>query len=54
MAEFLASDEGAVMAGLVTGIHDDMKLQRMFLERHVMPRREMHAALSGKPLRRAN
>ncbi len=29
------------MALLVTGIHDDMKLQRMFLERHVMPRREM-------------
>jgi AcrR family transcriptional regulator len=32
VAEFLASDDGAVMARLVTGIHDDTKLQRMFLE----------------------
>ena len=41
VAEFLASDDGAVMARLVTGIHDDTKLQRMFLERYVMPRRRM-------------
>ena len=41
VAEFLASDDGAVMARLVTGIHDDKKLQRMFLERYVMPRRQM-------------
>jgi AcrR family transcriptional regulator len=41
VAEFLASDDGAVMARLVTGIHDDTKLQRMFLERYVMPRRQM-------------
>jgi AcrR family transcriptional regulator len=41
VAEFLASDDGAVMARLVTGIHDDAKLQRMFLERYVMPRRQM-------------
>jgi AcrR family transcriptional regulator len=41
VAEFLASDDGAVMARLVTGIHDDTKLQRLFLERYVMPRREM-------------
>jgi hypothetical protein len=26
---------------IVTGIHEDMKLQRMFLERYVMLRREM-------------
>ena len=41
VAEFLASDDGAVMARLVTGIHDDTKLQRVFLERYVMPRRQM-------------
>jgi AcrR family transcriptional regulator len=41
VAEFLASDDGAVMARLVTGIHDDTKLQRLFLERYVMPRRQM-------------
>jgi AcrR family transcriptional regulator len=41
VAEFLASDDGAVMARLVTGIHDDTKLHRMFLERYVMPRRQM-------------
>ena len=29
------------MARLVTGIHDDTKLQRMFLERYVMPKRHM-------------
>jgi AcrR family transcriptional regulator len=41
VAEFLASDDGAVMARLVTGIHDDTKLQRLFLEHYVMPRRQM-------------
>ena len=41
VAEFLASDDGAVMARLVTGIHDDTKLQSLFLERYVMPRREL-------------
>jgi AcrR family transcriptional regulator len=41
VAEFLASDDGAVMARLVTGIHDDTKLKRTFLERYVMPRRQM-------------
>src|SRR5260370_26247895 len=41
VAEFLASDDGAVMARLVAGIHDDTKLQRLFLERYVMPRRQM-------------
>jgi len=41
VAGFLASDDGAVMARLVAGIHDDTKLQRLFLERYVMPRRQM-------------
>jgi AcrR family transcriptional regulator len=41
VAEFLASDDGAVMARLVAGIHDYTKLQRLFLERYVMPRRQM-------------
>lgn len=41
VSEFLASDDGAVMARLVTGIHHDTKLRRMFLERYVMPRRQM-------------
>jgi hypothetical protein len=41
VAEFLSSDDGAVMARLFTGIHDDTKLRRMFLERYVLPRRQM-------------
>jgi AcrR family transcriptional regulator len=41
VAEFLASDNGAVMARLVTGIHGDTKLRRLFMERYVMPRRQM-------------
>jgi AcrR family transcriptional regulator len=58
LAEFLASDDGAVMARLVTGIHDDTKLQRMFLERYVMPRRQMQRrfireAIASGELKRA-
>src|SRR5258708_12213324 len=41
VAEFLSSDDGAIMARLFTGIHDDAKLRRTFLERYVMPRRQM-------------
>jgi AcrR family transcriptional regulator len=41
VAEFLASDDGVVMARLVTGIHDEKRLQQIFLERYVMPRRQM-------------
>jgi AcrR family transcriptional regulator len=44
VAEFLASSDGIVMARLVTGIHDDPKLQRLFLEKYVMPRRQMQRA----------
>jgi AcrR family transcriptional regulator len=41
LAEFLSSEDGAIMARLFTGIHDDTKLQQLFLERYVMPRRQM-------------
>jgi AcrR family transcriptional regulator len=41
VAEFLSSSDGAVMARLLTGIHDDTKLRRMFWETYVMPRRQM-------------
>jgi len=30
VAKFLASDDGVTMARLVTGIHDDKKLQEVF------------------------
>ena len=39
--EFLVSDEGAVMARVLTGIHEDKRLRQMFLERYVRPRRQM-------------
>jgi AcrR family transcriptional regulator len=41
VADFLASDDGVVMARLFTGIHDDKRLRRMFFERYVIPRRQM-------------
>ena len=50
VAEFLASDDGVVMARLVTGIHDDKKLQRIFLERYVMPRRQMQRRFIGEAI----
>ena len=50
VAEFLASDDGDIMARLVTGIHDDKKLQRIFLERYVMPRREMQRRFIGEAI----
>lgn len=37
--EFLVSEEGAVMARVLTGTHEDKRLRRIFLERYVMPRR---------------
>ena len=40
VAEFLSSDDGATMARLFTGTHDD-ETPTMFLERYVMPRRQM-------------
>jgi AcrR family transcriptional regulator len=36
------SEDGKVLARLVTGIHGDKKLQGMFLERFVFPRRQIH------------
>jgi len=50
VAEFLASDDGVIMARLVTGIHDDKRLQQMFLERYVMPRRQMQRRFVGEAI----
>jgi AcrR family transcriptional regulator len=38
-AEFLVSEEGAVMARVFTGIHEDKRLRQAFLERYVTHRR---------------
>ncbi len=43
--EFLSSEDGAVMARLITGIHEDKKLRRMFLERYVVPRRQIQRGI---------
>ena len=50
VAKFLASDDGVTMARLVTGIHDDKKLQGLFLERYVMPRRQMQRRFIGEAI----
>src|SRR5260370_38192276 len=50
VAKFLASDDGVTMARLVTGIHDDKKLQEVFLERYVMPRRQMQRRFIGEAI----
>jgi AcrR family transcriptional regulator len=50
VAEFLASDDGVTMARLVTGIHDDKRLQQIFLERYVMPRRQMQRRFIGEAI----
>jgi len=50
VAEFLASDDGVIMARVVTGIHDDKKLQGVFLERYVMPRRQMQRRFVGEAI----
>jgi len=42
VTNFMRSEDGKVMARLVTGIHGDKKLQGMFLERFVFPRRQIH------------
>ncbi len=44
-SEFLSSEDGAVMARLITGIHEDEKLRRMFLERYVVPRRQIQRGI---------
>ncbi len=43
--DFLTSEDGAIMARLVTGIHHDKKLRRMFLERYVGPRRKIQRGI---------
>jgi len=50
VAEFLASDDGVIMARLVTAIHDDKRLQQIFLERYVMPRRQMQRRFVGEAI----
>jgi hypothetical protein len=49
-AKFLASDDGVTMARLVTGIHDNKKLQGIFLERYVIPRRQMQRRFIGEAI----
>jgi AcrR family transcriptional regulator len=39
--EFLRSEDGAVMARLLIGIRDDTRLHQMFLQRYMMPRRQI-------------
>jgi AcrR family transcriptional regulator len=40
-AEFLVSEEGAVMARVFTGIHEDQRLRQAFLQRYVKHRRQI-------------
>jgi AcrR family transcriptional regulator len=44
-SEFLVSEEGAVMARVLTGIHEDKRLPQMFLERYVNQRRQIQRAI---------
>jgi len=44
-SEFLVSEEGKVMARVLTGIHEDQRLRRMFLERYVYQRRQIQRAV---------
>lgn len=43
--EFLVSEEGKVLARVFTGIHEDKRLRRMFLERYVGQRRQIQGAI---------
>jgi AcrR family transcriptional regulator len=43
--DFLVSEEGAVMARVLTGIHDDKRLHQMFLERYVKQRRQIQRGI---------
>jgi AcrR family transcriptional regulator len=40
-AAWFRSEDGKVMARLITGIHGDKKLQQMYLERFYLPRRQV-------------
>ena len=44
-SEFLVSEDGTVMARVLTGIHEDQRLRRMFLERYVNQRRQIQRAI---------
>lgn len=44
-SEFLVSEEGMVIARVLTGIHEDQRLRQMFLERYVNPRRQIQRAV---------
>ena len=44
-SDFLVSEEGRVMARVLTGIHEDQRLGRMFLERYVNQRRQIQRAI---------
>jgi AcrR family transcriptional regulator len=43
--EFLVSEEGAVMARVLTGIHEDKRLRQMFLDRYVKQRRQIQRGI---------
>jgi len=43
--DFLTSEDGVIMARLITGIHHDKKLRRLFLERYVIPRRQIQRSI---------
>lgn len=43
--EFLVSEEGGVMARVITGIHEDKRLHQMFLERYVKERRQIQRGI---------
>lgn len=56
-AAWFRSEDGKVMARLITGIHGDKKLQRMYLERFYLPRRQVqlkviHEAIACGELKR--
>src|ERR1700755_1219541 len=44
-SEFLASEEGTVMARVLTGIREDQRLRWMFLERYVNQSRQIPRAI---------
>jgi hypothetical protein len=44
-SEFLVSEEGTVMARVLTGTHEDQRLRQMFLERYVNQRRQIQRAI---------
>jgi AcrR family transcriptional regulator len=43
--EFLVSEEGAVVARVLAGIHEDKRLHQMFLERYVKQRRRIQRGI---------